>query len=284
MTDAGPLDDDVRGSIGIFDSGVGGLSILRAVAHKLPYEDLIYIADSANCPYGDKPPEQVRRFSAGIVAHLVGRGAKLIVVACNTASGVALEYLRLTSKLPFVGMVPAVKPAAEITRTGVVGVLATPNTLSGRLYRDVVEHFSHGARILAQPCDGLAECVELGDLDGPGTLALLRRYIEPLLEAGADTLVLGCTHYTFLIPAIRRMVGLEVQVVEPSEAIARRVASLLTQQRLIRPETAAGRVHCATTGYPGRFAMQLEQLIGHVEPVEQLLWLADKLTVPESPP
>lgn len=246
--------------IGVFDSGVGGLSILRALYRALPEQDYLYVADSAHCPYGARSAEEIRRLSLGIGRYLEAEGATVVVVACNTASAAGLASLReALAPLPVVGMVPAVKPAAAHTRSGVVGVLATPATFGGRLYADVVEHHAHGVRVLSQTCHGLVERIEAGDLEGPETMTLLRRYVQPLLEAGADTLVLGCTHYPFVIPALRRIVGEGVTLLEPSEAIARQVA------RVLPASTSSGRSArriYATTGAPSALAEALGWLLG----------------------
>jgi len=259
--------------IGVFDSGIGGLSVLRALYAVLPDEDYVYIADSAHCPYGARPPEEILRLSLGIGRYLAEEGARVIVVACNTASAAALAGLReALAPLPIVGMVPAVKPAATRTRSGVVGVLATPATFGGSLYADVVEHHAHGVRVLSQTCHGLVERIEAGDLEGPETMALLRGYVEPLLAAGADTLVLGCTHYPFVIPALRRIVGEGVALVEPSEAIARQVARVLPERR--NGSGRAERVY-ATTGAPAAMARALGRLLGEAGEVRALAWHDD---------
>jgi glutamate racemase len=266
------------GPIGVFDSGVGGLSILQGILKALPNEDLIYVADSIHVPYGKRPPEEVRDLSLGISRYLLSEGAKAIVVACNTASAMALQHLRLSFlHVPFIGMVPAVKPAAEQTRSGVVGVLATPNTLEGELYHEVVECFAHGARVLSATCDGLVECVESGDLDGQQVHEILHRCIDPLVAQGADVLVLGCTHYPFVMEAIRQVAGPGVAVIEPSEAIARRVGNVLHQQGLDRVPDHAGQTLWTTTGDPARFAWQRDQLIGQRGAVYPLRWEAGAL-------
>jgi glutamate racemase len=260
--------------IGVFDSGVGGLSIVRELLKLLPDESLFYIGDQANCPYGNRPAEEIVAFSREISRYLIARGAKVIVVACNTVSAVALAHLRsLFPETPFVGMVPAVKPAVQITRSGVVGVLATPTTIAGRLYQEVVKQCAVGKRVISQPSPGLVDQVEAGDLDGPETMALLERYIKPLLDAGADTLVLGCSHYPFLIPAIRRLVGDAVQLVDASEAIARQTARILEREGLRRQESVLPEAIYATTGAPERMQFALERLLGRPGRVHALHWV-----------
>ena len=263
------------GSIGVFDSGVGGLSVVRALVQQLPGEALLYVADAAHCPYGARSKHEIRALSAGISRFLLSQGAKVIVVACNTASAAALAHLRETfPDTRFVGMVPPVKPAAQMTRTGVVGVLATPVTFHGRLYGDVVEHFGEGVRVLSTTCAGLVEQVEAGDLDGPETIRLLQACVEPLIRAGADTLVLGCTHYPFLIPALRRLVGNEVTLVEPSEAIAAQTVRVLREAGLLREGAHEVQRIYATTGDGQRLEKALCRLLDSCgsTPVRRLRW------------
>jgi glutamate racemase len=214
--------------IGIFDSGVGGLTILRAVRQALPCENLVYVADAAHVPYGQKTPEQIRERAMAIGGFLVGQGAKVIVVACNTATAAAIDMLRARLAVPFVGVEPAIKPATAATRSGVVGVLATPSTLASERYRSLIERFAAGIRIVAQPCAGLAEHIERGDLDGERTEQLLRGFVEPLLAAHADVIVLGCTHYPLVAHIVQRIAGPGVAVIENGTAVAKEVARQLT--------------------------------------------------------
>ncbi|HBY99480.1 MAG TPA: glutamate racemase, partial [Chloroflexi bacterium] len=186
-------------SIGFFDSGVGGTSVLLEVHRLLPAAPLLYLADQAHCPYGPRPTAELRTLSAANTRWLLARGATLIVIACNTASAAALHWLRRRFPgVPFVGMVPAVKPAAQTTRSGVVGLLATPATLQGALLREVEAAWAAHVRVEHQLCPGLVERIEAGDLDSPATRTLVHRSLAPLLAAGVDTIVLGCTHYPFL--------------------------------------------------------------------------------------
>lgn len=262
-----------EGSIGVFDSGVGGLSILRALSQKLSHESFLYVADGIHCPYGVRPAQEIRRLSEAICRYLVQQNAKLIVVACNTASAAALSHLRTTfPKLPFVGLVPAVKPAAQITETGVVGVLATASTFQGQLYKDVVRRHAQETQVMAQVCDGLVECVEDGALDTPYTKSLLRSYIHPLLEAGADTLVMGCTHYAFLIPTIRQLIGEEIILLEPSGAIARRVTQILEVEEATKKK-GMGNTTFATTGDPSHFQRVIQGLLKKVASPHHLHWM-----------
>jgi glutamate racemase len=210
--------------IGVFDSGVGGLSVLREIRAQLPAADLLYFADQAHVPYGPRPAPEIRHFSEAITRFLLQRGAQVVVVACNTASAAALQSLRVAfPAVPFVGMEPAVKPAAARSRTRTVGVIATPATFQGELFASVVDRFAQGITVLPQVCPGLVEQVEAGALAAPDTLAMLRQYLTPLVEQGIDSLVLGCTHYAFLIPAIVEVVGPNVEIVDPAPAVARQV-------------------------------------------------------------
>jgi glutamate racemase len=276
--DTAPPSPNPAGPIGVFDSGVGGLSVLRALLQQLRDESYLYVADSANCPYGPRGHQEILRLSEGIARYLVAGGAKAVVVACNTASAAALAHLRATfPQIPFIGMVPAVQPAARMTRSGVVGVLATPATFGGQLYEEVVEHHANGVRVMSVACPGLVERVEEGDLDGPETVALLRRCLTPLLDAGADTIVLGCTHYPFLAPAIRGLASEGVQLLEPSEAVARQTARVLTERGLRHPgDGEASRVY-ATTGDPARMAGALRLLLGCEGTVRALRWREGEL-------
>jgi glutamate racemase len=213
--------------IGVFDSGVGGLTILRATRQALPCENLVYVADAAHVPYGQKSPEQIRDRAVAIGGFLLGQAAKVIVVACNTATAAAIDVLRERLSIPIVGVEPAIKPAVAATRSGVVGVLATPATLASERYRSLIERFAGDIRIVAQPCAGLAEHIERGDLDGERTERLLRGFVEPLLAAHADVIVLGCTHYPLVAHIVQRIAGPGVAVIENGTAVAREVARQL---------------------------------------------------------
>ena len=219
--------------IGIFDSGVGGLSVLREIRQLLPYESLLYVADSGYVPYGEKPPEQIRERSRLIAQFLIDRGAKALVLACNTATAAAINDLRGEFDMPIIGMEPAVKPAALATRNGVVGVLATTGTLQSAKFAALLDRFAGSVEVLTQPCPGLVECVERGELNGSQVDALLQRYTAPLLAAGCDTLILGCTHYPFLRAALRRILPAEVQVVDTGAAVARQLQVKLDEGALL---------------------------------------------------
>lgn len=215
--------------IGVFDSGVGGLSVLREISARLPDVGVAYVADSRHAPYGTRPPEFIRERSLAIARFLVdAEGARLVVVACNTATTHAADMLRRELPMvPIVAMEPAIKPAAAATRTGVVGVLATEATLAGDRFATLAQRFTHDIELLTQPCPGLVERVERGDLDGPETLDLIRAYTAPMLSRGVDTIVLGCTHYPFLRPALQSIVGPSVTLIDTGPAVARQVAKVL---------------------------------------------------------
>jgi len=235
--------------IGVFDSGVGGLSVLRSLQEQMPGEDIIYFGDQGHVPYGARPMEEIQKFSAGITNFLLNQGSKIIVVACNTASAAALTYLREKfPKVTFVGMEPAVKPAAEATKTGKVGVLATPATFQGALYASVVERFGASVELLQSTCPGLVSQIEKGELDAKATRAILEDALLPMLERNIDTVVLGCTHYPFVIPLIQSIVGENVRVIDPAPAIARQTQRLLDVQGLRDSSEKTGGLQIFTSG------------------------------------
>jgi glutamate racemase len=236
--------------IGVFDSGVGGLTVLREIRRLLPCEDLLYVADSAHAPYGDKPMDVIEARSVAITEWLLERGAKAIVVACNTATGAAARLLRSRYTMPLVAMEPAVKPAVERTRSGVVGVLATRQTLASHNFSVLMGRVGQGTEVLLQPCPGLVECVEAGDLNGERIRDLLAGYLEPLLARGVDTLVLGCTHYPYLTPLIREIGGDDLQVLDSGAAVARQVERRLREAGLLATHERPGRELFWTSGNP----------------------------------
>jgi glutamate racemase len=259
--------------IGLFDSGVGGLSVLRAIRSQMPALPVVYFADQAHVPYGLRPLEEVRAFSVAVTRFLLDQGARLIVVACNTASAAALHPLRgALPEVPFVGMEPAVKPAAETTHSGVVGVLATPATFQGSLYASVVERFAQGVTILKDTCPGLVGLIENGNLDGPEPRLILERAMAPMLERGIDTVVLGCTHYPFVIPLIEQIAGPGVRVIDPAPAVARQVGRLLEQRGWAAPGGRPAPPRFITSGDPARLAGLLPRLLGEPGRVEQAAW------------
>lgn len=220
--------------VGFFDSGLGGLCILEAFRRLCPNEETVYIADSRNCPYGNRSADEIRRISEENVAKLLKYDCKIIVVACNTATAAAIDTLRANHpEIPFVGIEPAVKPAALHSRSGVVGVLATVGTFSGRLYRETKRKFAKDVTVLAAVADEFVTLVERGETSGTEAERIVRARIEPLLAAGADYLVLGCTHFPHLMNLIQKVVDGRAVVVEPSEAVARQALHLLKQHELV---------------------------------------------------
>jgi glutamate racemase len=219
--------------VGVFDSGVGGLSVLTEIRDILPAESLLYVADSGHVPYGEKSTDYIRQRSRILADFLLGQGAKALVVACNTATAAAVNDLRSLFEVPVIGMEPAVKPAALATRSGVVGVLATTGTLQSAKFAALLDRFAGSVRVVTQPCPGLVECVERGELDGPELEALLRSYTQPLLAEGCDTLILGCTHYPFLRPLLRRLVPENVTLVDTGAAVARQLRQRLREGDLL---------------------------------------------------
>jgi glutamate racemase len=259
--------------IGVFDSGVGGLSILRAIRAQLPAQAVIYHGDQAHVPYGPRPLEEVRGFSAAVTRFLLAKGARGIVVACNAASAAALHSLRAAfPDVPFVGMEPAVKPAAEQTHTGVVGVLATPATFQGALYASVVERFAQGVTVLQHTCPGLVAQIESGDLDGAETRRILENALRPMLAKGIDTVVLGCTHYPFVIPLIEEIAGSGVRVIDPAPAVARQAARLLSAHGWLAEGSKPVAPVFYTTGDPRALSKLLPRLLGETGRVRQAVW------------
>ena len=263
-------------NVGVFDSGVGGVSVLRELRLALPRDHMTYVADSKYVPYGTKSPRFIRERSSAIVRFLVDdRHSTVVVVACNTATTHAVDLLRRDfPAVPIVGTEPAIKPAARATRSGVVGILATGATLAGERVTNLIEQNAEGIEVVTQPCPGLVEQVEAGDLAGPDTIELLRRYTGPLLARGADAIVLGCTHYNFLQPTIQRLVGPSVMLFDSAAAIARQTVKVLTAYASDGPHegTAAG-THVAflTSGDPHTVRPVLETLWGErIADVQQL--------------
>ena len=247
-------------SIGVLGSGVGGLSVLREVRRTLPGEHLLYVADSAHSPYGDRDAAFINARVGAIADFLMARGAKAIVVACNTATGVAVDGLRQRLHVPVVAIEPAVKPAAQVTRTGKIGVLATSRTLDSDRFARLVTTHAAGLDVLEQPCPGLVEQIEAGDFTGPATRALVERYVGPLRDAGVDALVLGCTHFPFVVALIREVAGPGVTIIDPSAAVARELARRLEAAGLTSANHADGRETFLTTGD----AAQVAPVLGHV--------------------
>lgn len=226
--------------IGMFDSGSGGLSVLREIIRLLPQEQFVYFADNAFCPYGEKTPEFIQDRSRTITRLLLDKGAEIIVVACNTATGAAISTLRNEFPVRFIGMEPAVKPAALSSRTGVIGVLATAGTLKASKYLTTKGLYEDEVKIVERVGLGFVELVENGILDGPVAEETVRRSLEPLLEAGADRIVLGCTHYPFLSDVISRIAGPDVRIIDPAPAVARHLADVMLRDGLLKEDRPSG--------------------------------------------
>lgn len=251
MNDSAPAASDYsRRSIGVFDSGVGGLSILSELRRALPHEDFLYFADSAHCPYGERPPAEVEALTLRAVQWLEAQGCKLAVIACNTACAFSLASVRAAVGIPVVGLVPALKPAVQQSRSGVVAVFATPVTLEGSLLREVTVRFADpaGVRVLKIWHRDLVPLVEAGHSGAPQTRSLLRELLTPLAQAGADGLVLGCTHYPFLVPAIQAEFGDTFALHDSGAGVAKQTRALLEQAGHLNPGAADGQVTLYTTG------------------------------------
>ncbi len=239
---------DASSPIGIFDSGSGGLAILAELHALLPSEDLIYFADTAFFPYGPRPASEIRDRADAVTRELLDRGAKLIVVACNTATSAAIAHLRQTFDVPFVGVEPPLKPAAERTISDRVALLVTPGTARGQKLAALIDRYGAEVTVDTIEAPGLAERVEAGDLDGEETRALLHAYLARVARSGADVLALGCTHYAFLRPAIERELGEGVVVIDPAPAVARQVQRLLGESALLTNRTGPASVVYLTSG------------------------------------
>jgi glutamate racemase len=263
--------------IGVFDSGVGGLSVLRHIRAQLPHEHLLYVADAGFAPYGDKPEQVVAERSLAVAGFLVAQGAKALVVACNTATVAAIKLLRAHyPEMPIVGVEPGLKPGAAASRNGKVGVLATDGTLAGAKFQLLLAQIGHstGAQFLLQGCTGLADQIELGELDSDATAAMLARYILPLLDQGADTLVLGCTHYPLVQAAIERTIAnatpRAIVLVDTGEAVARQLARLLAAAGSQRAGDGPGDLAGFTTAGATALAVAFSNLLGMAVPVQEV--------------
>ena len=223
-------------TVGIFDSGVGGLSVWREIIKIMPSNYYIYVSDSAFCPYGSRPQSEIIERARLITKFLISKGVDIIVVACNTATAAAIKTLREEFSIPFIGMEPAVKPAALNSKTGVIGVLATKGTLSGRLYNQTLKAYANGVEVVEKEGKGLVALVEEGKLTGEETDKLLRKYIIPMLERGADQIVLGCTHYPFLLETIKQITGDSVKIVDPAPAVAKHLYDVLEHMQGKSPD------------------------------------------------
>ena len=251
----------VMAHVGIFDSGVGGLSVAREIRRALPSEDLVYVADTAYCPYGDRPVDEVRDRALAVGRHLQEGGAKVVIVACNTATGAALELLREDLRVPVIGLEPAVKTGVAKTRNRRIGVMATAGTLRSERFARLVRTHAEGVEVVAQPCPGLVDLIEQGHLDGDILGARVADLTRPLREAAVDTVVLGCTHYPFVVEALQSALGPEVLIVDSGPAIARRLRQVLRDAGL-EAAPGPGSLFVSTTGEPGTVKPVVDRLWG----------------------
>ncbi len=255
--------------IGVFDSGIGGLSVWKELRLQMPGESIIYVADSGYAPYGTRTRKYIRERSGFITGFLLEQGCKLIVVACNTATGAAISMLRKKFSVPFIGVEPAVKPAARNSRSGHIGVLATEQTFNGEHFLRTTGLWSGSVRVHVQAGNGLVELIESGRTESKETRDLLKQYLDPMIASGVDQLVLGCTHYPFLIPLIRQMVPEWVTIIDPAPAVARQARKVLAESGLLNPGERAPEYRFLTTGNPDRLTAMVNQVAGNY-PVGQL--------------
>lgn len=259
-------------SIGVLDSGIGGLSVLREIHKLLPHHPTIYFADQFHLPYGPRPVKELHHFTDEITRDLLKRGCRVIVLACNTASAASLYYLRAKyPDVPFVGMEPAIKPAIAATQTGVVGMLSTRTTAEGELYKHLLERHATDVRVITQVAPDLVQVAEQQLQDTDEGRAIVRRCLEPLIQAGADQIVLGCTHFPFLSDAIQEIAGHHVHLVDPSPAIARQVKRVWPEHIAVLPATSV----YITSGDATLFQQSLRRLLGTDTTVESALWTPD---------
>lgn len=236
--------------IGIFDSGLGGLSVWSELQHLLPNEEYVYFGDSIFCPYGEKKQMDIKDRTSKIVSELMKSSCKLIVIACNTATAAAIEHLREHYDIPFVGMEPAIKPAAIATKTGKVGILATEGTFNGELFKNTTEKYAKNIETISQPGYGLVELVEIGQQYSMDAKYLLHQYVSPMLEANVDHIVLGCTHYPFFMKLLSELIPKNVEIINPAPAIAQRTMQLLKEKDLLNQASKTGVTQFSTSGNP----------------------------------
>jgi glutamate racemase len=251
--------------VGVFDSGLGGLTVLQALRARLPQENFIYFADTAHLPYGDKPEGVIRARCLAIAEKLVEQGAKAIVIACNTATAAAAESLRGAMEVPVIALEPAVKPAVALSRRGMIGVLATTRTLASPRFERLVHRHARNARVFSQPCPELAEAIEREGPEGETVRTLLDRYVSPLVLAGVDVVVLGCTHYPWVMSAIAARLPEGVSIVDTGEAVARQVERRLLEESHLG---GGGAFRLATSGDPEAVGQTIQRLCGWVHSVE----------------
>lgn len=267
----------LKNAIGVFDSGVGGLSVLREIRKQITNFPIIYFGDQFHVPYGPRELEEVNSLSSVITQFLISSGSRIIVVACNTASAAALYPLREKfPHIPFVGMEPAVKPAAENTHTGKVGVLATPATFQGKLYNSVVERFAKNVEIYQNTCSGLVQEIEKGNFRGIETRKILENALFPMLEQKIDAVVLGCTHYSFVIPLIKEIVGPDINVIDPAPAVARQTARILSEWNNPVDDFNENRIFLITSGQKQKFEKFISLIAIENSEIFQANWSRDK--------
>lgn len=254
---------DKKSTIGIFDSGVGGLSVWKELVKILPGNNFVYLSDNAYCPYGERPQEEIIERACKITDFLISLDVKIVVVACNTATAAAIETLRNRYSMPFVGMEPAVKPAALHSRTGVIGVLATKNTFKGKLYSGTLQKFASEVKVVEQVGYGLVELVEAGKTNGVETTKLLKKYILPMITLGADHIVLGCTHYPFLKDEIQKIAGNSIVILDPAPAVARHTFDILSEMNLLASEPIDPM--CQTIFFSTGPVENLEKMVKRIE-------------------
>jgi glutamate racemase len=257
-------------TIGVMDSGVGGISVLKHIHALLPHEQLIYVADSQYAPYGNKTAEEITARCIEIADFLMTKQVKAIVVACNTATAAAIDTMRATYAIPIIGMEPAVKPAAAATKNGVIGVLATVGTLKSAQFAALLESYGRNVKVVTQGCVGLVECIERGELDTSATKALIRQYTAPLLAEGADTIVLGCTHYPFVKQAIQDIVGDEISLIDTGAAVAKQLQKKLAEQNLLATGKATAQVSFYSNSQADNAKQVIAQLWGQAAEVSVL--------------
>jgi len=257
--------------IAVFDSGVGGISVLKHIHALLPYEPLLYVADSKYAPYGSKTPAQIQARCFEIADFLIAKNAKTLVVACNTATAAAINEMRAKYNLPIIGMEPAVKPAAAASKNGIIGVLATVGTLKSAQFAALLENYGRNVEVVTQACVGLVECIERGELNNDSTLELIKQYCKPLLDEGADTIVLGCTHYPFVRPLIEQVVGSEVALIDTGAAVAKHLQKRLSELNLLaKPSAQTAEVTFWTNSEAENAKQVIEQLWGKFTTISNL--------------
>lgn len=252
-----------KNPIGVMDSGVGGISVLKHIHTLLPHEHLVYFADSAHAPYGNKSSEEIRQRCFEVADFLIAQQVKALVVACNTATAAAIADMRAAYDLTIIGMEPAVKPAAAATKNGVIGVLATVGTLKSAQFAALLESYGRNVKVITQGCIGLVECIERGELDTAETKALIKQYTSPLLAEGADTIVLGCTHFPFVKHVIQEIVGDDISLIDTGAAVAKQLKHKLAEKGLLTQNTEKAEVHFWTNSEAENAEQVTEKLWGN---------------------